>query len=123
MNHKILIKSLILLFVLQIIACRNNQLALENREAILRENLKRMREVIDQYFSDNQKYPPSLKELVRSGYFKTIPLDPITRRNDTWVLVYEERGPNSDPNAELGIQDIHSGAEGQAINGTPYSEL
>jgi general secretion pathway protein G len=122
MNHKILIKSLILLFVLQIIACRNNQLALENREAILRENLTRLRDGIDKYYSDNQKYPATLKELVRRGYFKTIPIDPITR-DDNWIPVYEERGPNSDPNAEPGITDIHSGAEGNTLDGTPYSEL
>lgn len=122
MNHKRLSKLLILIFVLQIFACRNNQIALENREGVLRENLKRMREAIDQYFSDNQKYPATLKELVRHGYFKTIPIDPITR-DDNWILVYEERGPNSDPNAELGITDIHSSAEGNALDGTPYSEL
>lgn len=113
MNHHKLIKLLILVLVFQIFACRNNQIAQQNKETILRENLTRIRENIDQYFSDNQKYPPSLKELVRRGYFKTIPIDPITRRDDTWILI----------NSESGIQDIHSGAEGTDLTGTPYSEL
>ena len=111
------------MFVFQIFACRNNQNAQQARESILRENLTRIRKGIDKYYSDNQKYPPTLKELVRRDYFKTLPIDPITRRDDTWVLVYEEPGQNSDPHAELGITDIHSGADGHAIDGTPYSEL
>jgi general secretion pathway protein G len=123
MNHKNLSKLLILFLVFQIFACRNNQMAQQNKETILRENLTRIRENIDQYFSDNQKYPPNLKELVRRDYFKTIPIDPITRRDNTWILVYEERDMNTDPNAELGITDVHSGADGQCIDGTPYSEL
>ena len=123
MNHKIFIKLLILFFMLQIFACRNNQNAQQAKESILRDNLTRIRESIDKYYSDNQKYPSSLKELARRDYFKTIPIDPITRRDNTWILVYEERGMNSDPNAELGITDVHSGADGQCIDGTPYSEL
>jgi general secretion pathway protein G len=123
MDHKNLSKLLILFLVLQIFSCRNNQNAQQAKESILRENLTRIRENVDQYYGDNQKYPATLKELVKRGYFKTIPIDPITRRDDTWILVYEEQGMNSDPNAELGITDVHSGADGQCIDGTPYSEL
>jgi general secretion pathway protein G len=93
------------------------------REAVLRENLTRMREVIDQYFSDKQKYPESLDTLVNEGYFRRLPLDPITRSDKTWQVVYEEAGPNSDPTATLGITDVHSGAQGVALDGTPFSEL
>ena len=113
MNHKKISKLLILVLLFQILACRNNQNSLQAKETILKENLERIREGIDKYYGDNQKYPATLKELVRHGYFETIPVDPITRRNDTWILV----------NSESGIQDIHSGAEGQALDGTPYSEL
>ncbi len=93
------------------------------REAVLRENLTRMREVIDQYFSDKQKFPESLEILVTEGYFRKMPLDPITRKDSTWQVVFEEAGPNSDPTATLGITDVHSGAQGVAMDGTPYSEL
>ncbi|HEY7159651.1 MAG TPA: type II secretion system protein [Acidobacteriota bacterium] len=93
------------------------------REAVLRENLTRMREVIDQYFSDKQKYPESLDTLVSEGYFRRMPYDPITRSDKTWQVVLEEAGPNSDPTATLGITDVHSGAQGIALDGTPFSEL
>jgi general secretion pathway protein G len=93
------------------------------REAVLRENLTRMREVIDQYFSDKQKYPESLEALVSEGYFRKLPYDPITRSDTTWQVVLEEAGPNSDPTATLGITDVHSGAQGVALDGTPFSEL
>ena len=93
------------------------------REAVLRENLTRMREVIDQYFSDKQKYPESLEALVSEGYFRRLPYDPITRSDKTWQVVLEEAGPNSDPMAPLGITDVHSGAQGVALDGTPFSEL
>jgi general secretion pathway protein G len=93
------------------------------KEAVLRENLTRMREVIDQYYSDKQKYPESLETLVTEGYFRKLPLDPITRSDSTWQIVYEEAGENADPMATLGIQDVHSGAQGVALDGTPFSEL
>jgi general secretion pathway protein G len=93
------------------------------REAVLRENLTRMREVIDQYYSDKQKYPESLEILVTEGYFRMMPLDPITRSTTTWQVVYEDAGENPDPMAVLGIRDVHSGAQGVALDGRPYSEL
>src|SRR5262245_23295519 len=95
----------------------------KTREAVLHENLTRMREVIDQYFSDKQKYPEALETLVTEGYFRRLPFDPITRSDKTWQVVLEEAGPNSDPTATLGITDVHSGAHGVALDGTPFSEL
>src|SRR6185503_10800514 len=72
------------------------------REAVLRENLTRMREVIDQYFADKGKYPESLETLVREGYLRTMPIDPITKSETTWQVIYEEVGSNPDPTAVLG---------------------
>lgn len=93
------------------------------REAVLRENLTRMREVIDQYYSDKGKYPESLEILVSEGYFRSMPYDPITQSNTTWQIVYEDPGQNPDPTATLGIQDVKSGAPGVGLDGRPYSEL
>jgi general secretion pathway protein G len=93
------------------------------REAVLRENLTRMREVIDQYYSDKGKYPESLDTLVTEGYLRAMPLDPITGSTTTWQVVYEDPGQNPDPTATLGVQDVKSGAVGISIDGKPYSEL
>lgn len=93
------------------------------REAVLRENLTRMREILDQYFSDKGKYPPSLQQLVDDGYFRKMPEDPITKRDDTWEVVYEDLGDNPDPQATPGVYDVKSGAQGVTRDGKPYSDL
>jgi len=95
------------------------------KEAVLKENLFRIREVIDQYKSDKGKYPTSLRQLVDEGYLRKLPLDPITERYDSWQEIPEDTGNlNPDPtNTEIGIWDVKSGAEGTSLDGTPYNEL
>lgn len=91
------------------------------QEAVLKENLFRMRDAIDQYYADKNKYPASLDSLVSDGYLRKIPEDPFTRSADTWLAINAEPDP-ANPNAELGIYDVKSGAEDQSVSGTPYSE-
>lgn len=93
------------------------------RETVLRENLTRMREVIDQYQSDKGKYPESLQTLVTEGYLRSMPYDPITASDTTWQVVLEDIGSNPDPNAQPGVYDVHSGAQGVTLEGKPYNEL
>lgn len=93
------------------------------REAVLRENLTRMREVLDQYFSDKAKYPASLQTLVDEGYLRKMPVDPITTRDDTWQEILEDTATNPDPNFQPGVWDVKSGAVGITIEGIPYNEL
>ena len=93
------------------------------REVVLRTNLFHMRDVIDQYFADKSKYPESLQTLVEEGYLRDIPIDPITGSRETWLLIYEESTDQTDPNAQPGVYDVRSGAEGYTLDGTPYSEL
>jgi general secretion pathway protein G len=93
------------------------------REAVLRENITRIREVLDQYFSDRGKYPTTLRQLVDEGYLRKMPYDPITRSTNTWQVIYEDVGENPDPNAEPGIIDVKSGAQGYTLDGRPYSDL
>ena len=98
-------------------------------EAVLKTNLHTIRDVIDQHYGDTGKYPSSLEQLVEKGYLKKVPTDPITKRTDSWVLIYEEEdpenpGPETDRNedGQPGIVDVHSGAPGNSLDGTPYSE-
>lgn len=92
-----------------------------SREAVLKENLFRMRDAIDQYYADKTKYPASLDALVTDGYLRRIPDDPFTRSNTTWQVINAEPDP-ANPAAELGVFDVKSGSEETAQNGTPYSE-
>jgi general secretion pathway protein G len=100
-------------------------------EVVLKNNLRTMRDVIDQYYGDKGHYPTSLETLVKEGYLRAVPMDPITKRNDTWVLVREEPDPDHPPDDNAsgdsadntpGIVDVHSGSPRTSFAGTPYAE-
>ncbi len=91
------------------------------REAVLKTDLFRMRDAIDQYYADKTKYPASIDALVSDGYLRKIPEDPITRSADTWQTVPAEADP-SNPSAEPGIYNVKSGAPGTALGGSAYSD-
>jgi general secretion pathway protein G len=91
------------------------------QEAVLKEDLFRLRDVIDQFYADKQKYPQSLEELVEGQYLRAIPKDPFTGSADTWQPVEAEPDP-ANPTAELGIVNVRSGSEKTALDGSKYSE-
>jgi general secretion pathway protein G len=108
------------------------------REAALKEDLFTMRSTIDQFHGDKGFYPPDLATLVSEGYLRQIPLDPMTKSRETWVVAYEELQPTAEgaappeaaPTEEappgeaptLGIIDVHSGSTGTALDGTAYKD-
>ncbi len=91
------------------------------KESVLKNNLFTLRTVIDEYTYDKKRAPQSLEDLVNEGYLRQIPIDPITGSNQTWVVIMEDALTAVDQN-EPGIFDVRSGAEGVALDGTPYSE-
>jgi general secretion pathway protein G len=91
------------------------------KEATLRQQLHGMREAIDQYYADKNHYPASLESLVEDKYIREVPVDPITRSVSTWQTTLADAEPGN-PSAEPGIYNVKSGAEGTALDGTPYSE-
>lgn len=90
------------------------------KEAVLKEDLHTIRTAIDSYTVDKQKAPQSLDDLVQAGYLKTMPVDPFTKRSDSWVPVQDDSMSNIDQ-TESGIDDVHSGAQQTASDGTSYS--
>ena len=90
------------------------------RETILRDNLHTLRRVIDQYTADKKKAPQALQDLVDAGYFKELPVDPITNSNSTWQPV-NDTAVTSPDQTEAGIMDVHSGAPGVSSEGTAYN--
>ncbi|HEV2431270.1 MAG TPA: prepilin-type N-terminal cleavage/methylation domain-containing protein [Burkholderiales bacterium] len=86
-----------------------------SKEAVLKENLYQMRDVIGKYYSDKGKYPESLEALATDKYLLRVPLDPITESATTWIVV-----PHPDPQ-KTGVYDIRSGAPGKALDGTDFS--
>lgn len=92
-----------------------------SKEAVLKEDLFRMRDAIDQYYADKNKYPADLQALATDGYLRKLPVDPFTESADTWQTTPAEPDP-ANPTAELGIYDVKSGSDATALDGTRYAE-
>jgi type II secretory pathway pseudopilin PulG len=83
-------------------------------EAALKENLFVLRDAIDKHFGDTGRYPASLDDLAAKKYIRSVPSDPVTHSETSWVLV-----PPAD--ASLGaVYDVRSGAQGIGRDGKPY---
>jgi general secretion pathway protein G len=92
-----------------------------SREAVLRTDLFRMRDAIDQYYADKGKYPASLDALVSDGYMRNIPEDPIAKSSDSWQTVPAEPEPGN-TSGDPGIYNVKSGATGTGLDGSSYSD-
>ena len=91
------------------------------REAVLRDDLYTMRNLIDQFTLDKQRPPTTLDELVEAGYIRGgIPVDPFTGSNQSWRVDIEDV-PLSPEKATSGIVDVHSGSDENSLDETPYS--
>jgi general secretion pathway protein G len=92
-----------------------------SKEAVLKEDLFRMRDAIDQFYADKNKYPATLDELVSEKYLRTIPVDPITNSSTTWQTTMAEPQPGSSL-TDTGIFDVKSGADTTALDGSRYAD-
>ena len=110
---------LIVLASLGLVQYRNS--VVRARESVLKEDLFRMRDAIDQYYADKGKYPATLDALVSDGYVRKLPEDPFTHSSTSWQAVPAEPDPNN-PAAEAGVFDVKSGSDEVALDGTRYSE-
>ena len=90
------------------------------KETVLKDNLREIRRVIDQFTADKKKAPQSLQDLVDAGYFRELPTDPITGSNGTWQVVNDTSVASPDQ-TESGIVDLHSGSTAISSEGTPYN--
>ena len=90
-----------------------------SKEAVLKSSLRTMRDAIDRYYADNERYPDTLEALASHRYLRDVPVDPETGSARTWVLVT----PPPDAKAREGVYDVRSGALGSCRDGTPYAQL
>jgi general secretion pathway protein G len=90
------------------------------KEAVLRQDLKTMRDQIDNYTMDKEKAPQSLQDLVDANYLRKIPKDPFTNSTETWQAESSDTLQSLDQ-TEPGITDVHSGSNETGSDGTPYS--
>lgn len=92
---------------------------MHTRETVLRDDLFKMRSLIDQFAADKGRLPQSLDELASEGYMREVPVDPFTGQKDWTIATGED--PNS-VQGEQGMTDIHSSSAEISTEGTPYTE-
>ena len=115
----VVLSLIVVLTTIGMVQYRNAQIFA--KESVLKEDLFRMRDAIDQYYADKNQYPATLDALVSEGYLRKLPDDPFTKNSTAWQSVPAEPDPNN-PTAEPGIYDVKSGFDGTAIDGTKYSD-
>lgn len=117
-----LVTVMAIISILVAIALPNyKQAIIQSKEAVLKENLYRFRDLIDQYYADKGRYPASLEALVADGYLRgPLPVDPMTG-SATWEEVPAEPEPDN-LGEPPGIYDVRSTATTLSLSGRPYNE-
>lgn len=94
------------------------KMILSGREKTLKVNLHSLRSVIDQYTADKKKAPQTLQDLVEAGYFREMPLDPMTGQHD-WRTDFDTSIASPDQ-TDSGITNVHSLSSALSSEGTTY---
>ncbi len=110
----------IILILIGIAVPAYQQSVIRAKEAVLRQDLKTMRDQIDNYTMDKEKAPQALQDLVDAGYLRGIPKDPFTGSSDTWQTESSDTLQSLDQ-TEPGITDVHSGSSATGSDGTAYN--
>ena len=117
---ELMIVLAIIVIILGMAAGRYQQSIVKAKEAVLHQDLRVMRDAIQQFTLDKQAAPQSLDDMVSAGYMREIPTDPITQRKD-WQIETSDVLLSPDQTT-TGITDVHSSANTiSPFENTPYS--
>ena len=105
--------------LLSVAAPRSMQHLDTAREVTLKEDLYQLRGAIDKFYGDQGRYPTTLDELVVKRYLRAVPVDPLTQRSDSWVVIAPAAGTATQTGGA--VFDVRSGATGQARDGSSYA--
>lgn len=114
-----MIVMLIISILIGMAAIAYDRVVQKAREAVLLQDLQTMRQAIDHYTLDKQQAPQSLEDLVEAHYLRDVPVDPICRQKD-WVTHIGDTVLSPDQTS-TGVDDVHSGCERTALDGTSYT--
>jgi len=123
---ELMVVMAIILVLLGMAAGKYQRSIMRSREAVLHQDLRVMRDAIQQYTLDKEAAPQSLSDLLdkkdgNGGYLQEIPVDPITQQRD-WKTDSEDILLTPDQSS-VGITDVHSASnEISPFEGTPYSK-
>jgi general secretion pathway protein G len=116
---ELMIVITIIIILAAVVLPQYQRTILATREAVLRDDLFKMRSLLDQYAADKQKLPQSLDALVTDGYMRELPKDPITGNQDWNPTLGTDPNSGSD---EQGVVNVHSSSADTSSEGTLYSD-
>ncbi|MYM25925.1 prepilin-type N-terminal cleavage/methylation domain-containing protein [Duganella sp. FT135W] len=88
----------------------------KSKEVVLADNLRNVRQVLDQYYGDTGRYPDSLEQLVEKHYLRALPYDPVAESDASWTIIPPE------DSSKGSVYNIRSGAPGNDRSGKPYAD-
>jgi general secretion pathway protein G len=119
-----LIELMIVIMIIAILvgmaALKYDQVVKHSKEAVLKTDLRTLRDAIDNYTLDKQAAPQSVEDLQQAGYLRDVPVDPITHAKD-WVPQFDSV-VLSPEQTSTGMTNVHSNSSQPSSEGTPYNE-
>jgi general secretion pathway protein G len=117
---ELMIVITIILILIGIAAARYDRTVERAKEAVLKTDLRTIRDAIDNYTLDKQAAPQSVEDLATAGYLHEVPTDPMTQAKD-WVPQLDSVVLSTDQSS-TGMVNVHSNSPRVSqFDGTPYS--
>lgn len=117
---ELMIVMTIMLILIGIAAIHYDKVIQHANEAVLKTDLRTIRDAIDNYTLDKQAAPQSVDDLQQAGYLRSVPTDPMTHAKD-WVPQFDSVVLSPDQTT-TGMVDVHSNSSKVALDGTAYNE-
>jgi general secretion pathway protein G len=117
---ELMIVVMIISILIGIAAMKYDQAVLHSKEAVLKTDLRTLRDAIDHYTLDKQAAPQSVEDIAQAGYLREVPVDPMTRAKD-WVAEYDSV-VLSPEQSSTGMVNVHSNSAKVGTDGRPYNE-
>lgn len=118
---ELLIVISIIVILIGVAAMKYDQVVQHSKEAVLRSDLRTLRDAIDHYTLDKQAAPQSVDDLKDAGYLREVPVDPMTQAKD-WVPQFDSVVLSPDQTT-TGMVDVHSNSSRVSpFEHTPYNE-
>lgn len=117
---ELMVVVMIISILIGIAAMKYDQAVLHSKEAVLKTDLRTLRDAIDHYTLDKQAAPQSVEDIAQAGYLREVPVDPMTRAKD-WVAEYDSV-VLSPEQSSTGMVNVHSNSAKVGTDGRPYNE-
>lgn len=117
---ELMIVMAIIVILIGMAAIHYDKVIQHANEAVLKTDLRTIRDAIDNYTLDKQAAPQSVDDLQQAGYLRSVPVDPITHAKD-WVPEFDSVVLSPDQTT-TGMVNVHSNSSKPSSEGTPYNE-